>query len=260
MNRFLNVLFAAASLVLATSTFAADEVKALKTQSTVTSHYGFSYQTVTYDAIVKNLAYTKEVYAHMTNPDGNWIDVPLRYKYTAGDGREVWSGFYSDYNNRGIPSNRTWTVEYTLKYVVNGKTYWDNNNGLNYQIKPDSGAYLVGTMVYPQNYTAEQFVSGNLFEGNVLLKNLAPAKDVEIVYTTDGWKTSKSAIGRYNPYFWSGIYSNADNPNEYGYEAWYYYFDIGSASKVEYAIRYTVNGTTYWDNNFGANYSVTIKR
>ena len=36
--------------------------------------------------------------------------------------------------------------------------------------------------------------------------------------------------------------------------------DVSNADKVDYAISYTVDGQTYWDNNGGINYTVTFER
>lgn len=261
MNRFVQAAAVAAMFVTATWAQAADEVKLIKAQSTVQSHYGFNLQQTSFDVVVKNLAYAKKVYAHLKNPDGLWIDVPMTYNRATGDGREVWTGSYSDYTNQGTPTNRVWTVEYTLKYEVNGQTFWDNNNGQNYSIAPDVGAYLVGTNIYPVWFSPTQTTYSNQLTGRVVVKNIAPAKTVKVVYSTDGWKTVKTSNASFTPYAWSGGYSAAPNPNQYGYEVWDYSMDVGAtATKVDFAFSYTVNGQTYWDNNFGANYSSTIQR
>ena len=39
-------------------------------------------------------------------------------------------------------------------------------------------------------------------------------------------------------------------------EVWYYSVPVNDNS-LQYRIEYTVNGTTYVDDNFGANYTVT---
>ena len=60
--------------------------------------------------------------------------------------------------------------------------------------------------------------------------------------------------------YWSSAYSTAANPNSYGYETWNFKLDVGNATQVEYAISYTANGQTYWDNNYGRNYFTRIVR
>jgi hypothetical protein len=43
-------------------------------------------------------------------------------------------------------------------------------------------------------------------------------------------------------------------------ERWYSSISMDpSVSKIEYAVVYKVNGTQYWDNNFGKNYIVYKK-
>lgn len=105
-----------------------------------------------------------------------------------------------------------------------------------------------------------QTIYADTFTGQVTLKNLAYAKQVEIVYTVDGWQTQRQASAAYSSTFWYGAYSSASNPNALGAEEWTFGLDVSGGSTVEYAIAYTVDGQTYWDNNFGHNYRATLVR
>ncbi len=258
MKKLLILLFAS---LMSWSAMAADEVKLLRSQSTVSSKYGISFQSMRFEALVKNLAYSKQVYVRLKRGDGSWVDVPLAYQRPADTGREVWAGSYIDQNrdNTG-PSFQTFDLEFALLYQVNGSDYWDNNNGANYKQAKDSGSFLVGAnvlnrvyeFVYPINTYYGQY------QGTVTIKNLAPSKQVKVIYSTDGWKTTNTAWASYLNSYWVGSYSRAGNPNQYGAEEWGYSLNTGTATKVEYAIGYVVNGITYWDNNFGRNYSQSL--
>jgi Carbohydrate/starch-binding module (family 21) len=257
-NLFILVL---ASL-LSWSAMAADEIKLLRSKSTVSTKYGMSYQGIRFEALVKNLDYAKQVYVHIKRPDGSWADVPLAYQRPADTGREVWAGDYVDQNsNTPVPSFQTFDLEFALRYKVNGTEYWDNNNGANYKQAKDSGSLLFGVNVLNRiyDYSGTAYSYGGRYTGTLTLKNLGPAKQVKIVYTTDGWKTSNTAWANYESYFWAGSYSGAPNPNQYGTEEWSYALYVNTASQIEYAIGYMVNGTTYWDNNFGRNYKFALK-
>jgi Carbohydrate/starch-binding module (family 21) len=246
---------------------AADEVKLLRSNSIVLSRYGVgrlnvNFQSIRFEALVKNLAYAKQVSVRIKRPDGTWVDAPLAYQRAADAGREVWAADYVDQNTDGTgPSYKTFDLEFALRYQVNGTEYWDNNNGANYKQAKDSGSFLVGTNVlnraFNLNGQVETF-SGEM-QGTLTVKNLAPSKQVKVVYSTDGWKTSNTAWATFDSGFYSaGGNSFAANPNQYGNEEWKFSLNTGKAVKVEYAIGYMVNGTTYWDNNFGRNYKQAL--
>ncbi|NPC84340.1 endonuclease, partial [Pyxidicoccus fallax] len=84
-------------------------------------------------------------------------------------------------------------------------------------------------------------VACNRLVGSVEVKNLAYEKQVAIAYTTgDGQWTEVAA----------GYVSGADN----GYESWFFSRDLPTGATVRFAVRYTVLGQTYWDNNAGTDY------
>lgn len=241
-----------------TGAHAAGEVTLQQVTSTVSSRYGMSQQGTTFEANVANIAFNKQVFAHYRGPDGAWVDVPLTFKRRLGEGREIWSG------GLGLPLNTTHDVQFALKYVVNGQTYWDNNRGANYFVPKDSGASLgAGVKVYDLYHqaTARLGTTDTHVHGTVVLKNLAVAKAVDVVYSTDRWASSGTVAATYSPSHWAGAYSTAANPNGTGHEVWVYSLPVDtSATQVEYAIRYRVNGETFWDNNGGLNYRTSIER
>jgi len=237
---------------------AAGEVKLQQVTSIVSSKYGISQQGTTFQANVANLAYNKQVYAHYKREDGSWIDIPLSYTRAAGAGREIWTAPF------GLPLNTTNDVQFALRYVANGQTYWDNNNGSNYFVPKDSGTTLgPGLKVYNLYHqdTARIGASDQYVYGTAVLKNLAVNKAVTVVYSTDNWATTKTASASYSPNHWAGAYSSAPNPNGAGDEAWTFSLQVGTAAtQVDYAVRYVVNGETFWDNNGGGNYRTVIVR
>lgn len=258
MNHFSRFLMAAVVGLFALGAQAAGEIKLQKVQSTVTNHYGQLQQNTRFEANVANLAYVKQVYAHVLRRDGVWIDVPLQFKRTIANNREIWEGVFSP------PQNTVYDVRYALKYVVNGQTYWDNNGGLDYTIHRDSGTRLpTGVNVYDGNLRNSLNIGpgGTVLRNWVTVRNLAFAKLVRVHYSTDGWTTKRIATATFNPNFWAGWYSAAPNPNRYGFEEWNFELDVGpTATAVQYAVEYVVNGQTYWDNNYGRNYRVSLVR
>lgn len=266
MKKLLLAMSVLAAFGSAPAVQAAGEIKFLEVQSVNVWHY-MPRVRVHMEALVANLGPTKTVYAHTLFSNGYWLDIPFFYNRPAANGMEVWTAdVHGDLDTYGT------MLTFALKYTVNGQTYWDNNNGANYKITPDGGVLLAaGINVYNGPYYPGVPVNvgtDNVYTGYVTVRNLAPAKQVKVVYTTDGWATTQTASANYSPAFWTAFYtagfpptaiSKVANPNAYGVEEWTYSLPVGAtATQLHYAISYTVNGQTYWDNNFGRNYSVSL--
>lgn len=223
---------------------AAAEVSLIKVKTTITG----DEQTVTvhtidkFTVLVDNLSPQKQVFIH-TKQNNIWKDLPLKFDHSVANGKEVWTQSFE----RPHPTTTGQVVadlEFDVKYQVNGKTYWDNNNGNNYLIqnRDNSG----GTILFATNVSLDsvRVDSFGQMDGLIDVKNLASNKQIKVVYSTDNWATVKTASATF-----SGIFSDLKN------EEWHFILDVNSADRqVVYAISYTVNGNTYWDNNFGVNY------
>jgi hypothetical protein len=211
---------------------------------------------------VANLAFSKVVAIHQQLPDGQWEDINLTYSFTTTTGTEIWKGTSEKYAFAFASNAASLHGEkLAVKYVVNGQTYWDNNNSANYTIvnsnRTDNSSfiYLISDYnIFNANLTPN--TSGLYFDGtnsvvNVAadVRNLAFAKEVKIVYTTNDWATSASKALTFN---------NTESNNATGtFERWNGFVVLPKTAKVTYALSYTVNGQTYWDNNFGKNYTLT---
>ena len=199
---------------------------------------------------LENKAYYKQVSVVYTiNSDNNWKEFNASYSASLPGNRERWyfqspsTGFYNGINFR-----------FYLKYTVNGTTYYDYNTGspFNYQvgagIRANNPELTLGTAIVVFNKaTASQSGNGCDIMGEIILKNLAYNKTVNVVYSTDNWKTTKT-LGAY--------YGHTFNLTENS-EIWYFHTVI-PGTQMKFAISYTVNGATYWDNNNGADYTLNL--
>ncbi len=159
--------------------------------------------------------------------DSEWLDAKAVYMETLSDGSKIWRAYFSSFS-----------CKYAIKYEADGEVYWDNNNGNDYD-----GSEIIGSAPVAVERLGYQYDYSN-FKINAVVKNFAYNKNVVVRYTTDGWKTYKEQNLSYNK-------TNTD-----GSETWTTSINVKDvvSDDFEYAIRYEVNGNTYWANYCGDNY------
>lgn len=196
---------------------------------------------------VNNLGSPEKVYVHYTYGNDEWNDVEAIYQGKAADGRSAWTFRtrdsatpYSYYEYKG---------QFAIRYEVNGQTYWDNNNGANYSLyssnmtRTNNTHWVMGKSVLILDYAYRSNPANGEITGEIVLKNLAYEKKVRVVYTTDNWQTVRKAVAYYK------------EPMTNNLEKWAFTLPgTASCREVKFCLAYTVNGVTYWDNNFSANY------
>lgn len=173
----------------------------------------------------KDNASSQQVYVHyFYMPGYEWKDSQATYVTTLSDGSKIWKASIGSYN-----------TEYAIKYIADGETYWDNNNGNNYTTQ------LLGTAPITVNRT--EYIS-SYCPVKVTLQNYAYQKNVVARYTDDNWATYHDVSLTYSS-------TNTD-----GTEIWNTNIPIneGESTSFEYCVYYEVNGQTFWANNFGQNY------
>ena len=169
---------------------------------------------------------------------------PATYVGQSTAGKEIWS-FSKD----------TFHHDFAISYQVNGQTYWDNNDGLNYNVDDISENFtarnfeLNDTPVWigdkEQWWGAGRF--GDVVKGHLWLKDISFNKTVDIVYTDDNWATVKTAAATYIEDYSTGV------------EMWSFAFPVelnADDNDIEFAVRYIHDQGEDWDNNFGSNYQI----
>lgn len=246
------------------SVSATQKIKLIKTWSIYAYVYSGLYtkQRNFYAEVAKS-AYPRKVYVQHKMADGTWQDFPMTYMRAATSTYDVWyfEDAYSTSYGGGI-MHQDYGDEFVLRYEVNGRTFYDNNNGLNYKIGLNDGMYLRDGL----NVSAETFHSYLIkystatysnFYVEADLKNLAYGKEVNVVYSTDNWKTSTTVPLNFIQHYKLSDFVELPNPNVFNNEKWSAYLNLpGNAKFVDYAISYKVNGVTHWDNNYGRNYRI----
>ena len=183
----------------------------------------------------KDNAANQQVFVHYFYTDIiGWCDTQAEYVTTLNDGSKIWKANFT--------SLRT---QYAIKLVADGREYWDNNNGKDY-----NGTETIGVAPIAPQRNASGFRNDFYFGVNAVLQNYAYHKDVFVRYTNDGWKSFRDVPMSYN------------NTRDDGTELWYTVitqpYGDWLIDEFEYAICYRVNGNEYWANNFGANYDSTF--
>lgn len=232
-------------------------VKLFKAWTSYSAKYGFYDYTRRFQVEVRNLAYEKKVIISHEMEDGTWKDFPLTYVSSTPDNTEIWAADLTLSNYRD-PQSVFFGNEFVAKYEVQGTTYWDNNNSQNYKMEALEGTWLRSDLnISVDTYYSNLYSYSNSFSIHADVRNIAYAKEVSVVYTTDGWATVHTAPLSFAPYLTVGAAQMISSPNVHGMERWLANINVPSTvNKIEYAVVYKVSGTEYWDNNFGKNYTV----
>ena len=183
----------------------------------------------------------------------------MNYDFSINNDQEIWSGRFSE---GGYSITSRYDDEFVIKYEVNGTTYWDNNNGENYMV--NGNGYQFGkpelNVSVDQDFTNfyySQYGDKSTFSIVADVRNLAPDKEVGIVYTNDGWNTQNYLPLNFQRYWLNGYFNYINSPTAYETERWTGSVNIDNAiTSITYAVVYKVNGKEYWDNNYDKNYTV----
>ncbi|NQZ09084.1 MAG: hypothetical protein HRT35_18155 [Algicola sp.] len=246
MKNFVGKTLAAAIAAAFMSCAAAQEVELVSTWNMNMSYYGQSWKDDAFTVVVKDLGADKKVSIYHQAMDGSWVDLPMYYHGPADNGKMVYK------SRPGFLGGSA----FSIKYQVNGQTYWDNNHGQNFSY-PNGGGYNIidGSNVHVGTYnTNSSDPYGNkLFSGRVAINNLAYSKVVKLVYSQDNWQTSKAVYAEFGGSPLTYGYGSVQNPNGNNIEAWTF-SEYVSAERGEFYVDYEVLGQHYYDNNHGLNY------
>ncbi|MBW7474567.1 CBM21 domain-containing protein [Paenibacillus oenotherae] len=234
-------------VAFAGSAFAAGEVRLIQSNLYLGpyGYVGFSGQIE-----VQNIAPTKTVTVHYTTDNTNWYSKNASYVGPTSGSYERWDFAVStsSLNNTNPELYGLSFIKFYLEYNVSGSTYYDNNGGSDYYNEPYSfgpSSTILSARNVLSNYG--QVTSSTNFNGSVIVKNIAFAKTVKILYTTNNWSTTQTGFASY-----TGAANNFGTA-----EHWNYSFTVPSGSTVKFKIEYTVGGSTYVDDNYGATYTAT---
>src|SRR5262249_6347350 len=152
-----------------------------------------------------------------------WQDIAANHVQSLPANLELWSAPAS--NSEG---------EFVARYAVGGTTYWDNNGWMNYKFPQAFDEFVALAGANYKVVLATATLAAPTLHVDVGVQNLAYAKVVGIVFTTDNWATVQTAYGTYSSTMKSGL------------EVWQITAPVGTATEVKFAIFYRVAGSEYW--------------
>lgn len=233
-------------------------VQLIKAWTSYSFYRGFGTYNRRFTVAVTDFAFEKKVSIFHEKKDGTWVEIPMQYARLGPYNSEIWELDNVEFGTETLAD------QFVIKYEVNGKIYWDNNNNTNYQMSMHGGYMFaesdlnisVDTKFSTVFYSS--YEDQNVFNILVDVKNLSPSKQVEVLYTTDGWETQNYASLKYIRYWYNGYGKVIESPNDFGVERWQGSVRLDTAiQNFEYVVVYKVNGQEYWDNNYGRNYLIT---
>jgi hypothetical protein len=182
-----------------------------------------------YEIIVRNVAYEKSISIWTDHP--SWAAISAEFEESLPEKLEKWIAPASEGQH-----------DFAVKYLVDGKEYWDNNDGLNYKAPQVMDGFSVITgKEFPIVHGASSLINSKL-KVYAAVQNLGNDKEVGIIYTTDKWESFEMLNA---DYYWT---------MQSGIEVWLIEQSLSTNSDVEFALFYKVNDQQYWDNNFSRNY------
>jgi hypothetical protein len=235
-----------------------DPIQVLTIEDIARGHYGIPSRSVRFLLRVKNLGYDKSITVYGELSDGSWDDLSNSATYigSADPGFELWTVTAAWNAYYGTPS---FGDEFTIRYEVNGETYWANNDGVNYQSESHSGYQLTDDAGNVRLSSAYHYSYNNSVSISAVLKNIAYDKVVKVRYSYDNWNSYSESELSHSPYWGYSYTSPVPSPNTHGIELWNTTFSLPAGiapEDVKFAISYEVNGEKYWDNNFEQDYSL----
>ena len=230
-----------------------EPIKLYKAATKIQRYGGRTSYIRRFEILLANRGYPKKVSVWHKQQDGNWSAIPAYFNRKLDPFYELWTAQVSS-------SEEFYDEDFVLKYEVDGQTFWDNNANQDYRIGSSDGTMLGRDLDLSHN---SGFVSTgtaqNTFLVSAYLRNIAYAKEVEVVYSTDNWQTVSKFPLEYVSSYGDGSSDPIASPNRHGVERWQGQVALSAGSgRIDYALVYRVSGREIWDNNFGSNYQLSF--
>lgn len=208
---------------------------------------------------LENVGFNKQVDIEWAGEDGGWRTLAAYFHSKREENQELWVAKIKLQENarKSLPG----TVQFSLRYRVNGEEFWDNNNGWNYVSEANSGIKVAGNFPVLNIDFADRLTDGQKSIPITVATNQSlAAKKVVIHWTKDNWRHSYETPCFLKKDHWQkSAGSTTPNPNEFGIQIWTGQIKIRDAFRVQYCVSCEGKEQTLWDNNGGHNYVISRK-
>lgn len=201
---------------------------------------------------VKNIAFAKDVALHYLQSDGTWVERALT-RQKSFDGYDVFA----------LSDNTFIITQFVIRYTVDGQTFWDNNDGANYDIDEIRPNTVGGNVILNKATARRGSEAGGGFvfttswvEGEILVKNLSFNKRVGVRLSANGWASFQDTDASFN-----GNVLVAEGLSQV--EVWKFKTPELNLDESPPDFIFTVfynaldTGEWFWDNNFGQDYTLS---
>jgi maltose 6'-phosphate phosphatase len=237
-----------------------DPIRLLHARNTISRRKQRLQQELVFVMLVQNVAYDKLVEVHWAGEDKVWRTLNAQYHSSGGTNREVWRAraTFNPSEDASLPGD----VEFALRYRVQGKDHWDNNQSNNYISNADSGVLLErSALLVNADFNPVLLPGQRHYPVMVAVRQSVQPKRVFLHWTTDNWRTTQVTPCFFRRMHWNKSRgSSARNPNRYDTSIWISRVDVGDAFRLQYAIACETPSRTVWDSNFGQNYLARRQR
>jgi len=234
-------------------------IQLLYTGNVISRKHKTAQQKLFFFMCLENVGFNKQVDVEWAGEDGGWRTMAAYFHSKREENQELWVAKIKLQENarKSLPG----TVQFSLRYRVNGEEFWDNNNGWNYVSEANSGIKLDGNFPVLNIDFADRLTDGQKSIPITVATNQSlAAKKVVIHWTKDNWRHSYETPCFLKKDHWQkSAGSTTPNPNEFGIQIWTGQIKIRDAFRVQYCVSCEGKEQTLWDNNGGHNYVISRK-
>ena len=231
------------------------KIRLLYAANEISKVRGLFRQELSFFVSVDNLAFTKKIDIVWAGEDGVWHSLPASFHSSLDNHREYWSAtaLFHPSADKYLPGK----IQFAVRYLVSGKEYWDNNQGLNFHSLVNSNVQRAEQHVL-LNIGFNKLIGDEqkLVPITVAVNHPVHARKVSLHWTTDDWKHTNVT----RCYLKSSLSLDHDgNSISGGTQLWKALLNVGQDFRLQYSICCESDHHVLWDNNFGQNYVASRK-
>jgi maltose 6'-phosphate phosphatase len=215
-------------------------------------------QKLTFFVLVENIGFDKQVDIVWAGEDGVWQTMAARFHRKQGE-QECWIA--ETKRVQTAKNTLPGTVQFGVRYRVNGEEFWDNNNSINYVSDADSGIKITDEIPLLNISKTDRLTDAQkTVPVTIAVKQSLGAEKVIIHWTNDNWQhTFKTPCFLKKDHWQKTAGSSAQNPNHFGIQIWTGRLNVGNAFRVQYCVVCECKEETTWENNSGHNFVLSRK-